>query len=271
MLALVPSTVRPFVSRLGFGTARLHHVSAGERQRLLAAAAECGIVHFDTAPCYGDGLAERVLGRFLKSGRDRYVVATKYGLPADPLVSLLGLPARAARSVVRGAGWWPQARPALCAPDLRASVHASLRRLQTDRIDILFLHEPALQRFRSLAEVLDEMRRLQEAGHVRAIGLAGRWCDVAAVADAASGLPLILQTAETEWDGPRVPDITYSAMMRGPQRAFAAAIDPSSAVERLCAALRRRPDGVVLISTTRIDHLDALAAAAQSEQACCTT
>jgi aryl-alcohol dehydrogenase-like predicted oxidoreductase len=50
-------------SRLGFGTARLHYLAPRERQALLAAAAELGVVHFDTAPAYGDGIAETELGR----------------------------------------------------------------------------------------------------------------------------------------------------------------------------------------------------------------
>src|SRR5437588_12142325 len=73
-------------SRLGFGTSRLHYVGQRQRQRLLAAAASLGFLHFDTAPAYGDGLAECELGRFLRTGRHRYVIATKYGLPAHPMM-----------------------------------------------------------------------------------------------------------------------------------------------------------------------------------------
>ena len=58
-------------SRLGMGTAALHHLSTERaRQSLLAAALYAGITHFDTAPMYGEGLAERSLGQFLR-GRIR--------------------------------------------------------------------------------------------------------------------------------------------------------------------------------------------------------
>src|SRR4051812_32660132 len=85
-------------SRLGFGTSRLHYLGLAEQQVLLATAAELGITHFDTAPSYGDGLAERALGRFVRHERDRFLVATKYGLPSNRLIEALpalGRPFRA--------------------------------------------------------------------------------------------------------------------------------------------------------------------------------
>src|SRR5262245_50530975 len=60
------------MSRLSFGTSRLHHVPSGKhRQSLLAAAFDAGFTHFDTAPLYGFGLAESDLGGFLKARRGR--------------------------------------------------------------------------------------------------------------------------------------------------------------------------------------------------------
>src|SRR5687767_12323446 len=91
-------------SRLAFGTSRLHYIGQRERQRLLAAAAALGIVQFDTAPAYGHGLAEAELGRFLGRERDRFVIATKYGIPADPFMERwpsLGPPLRIAAALAR--------------------------------------------------------------------------------------------------------------------------------------------------------------------------
>src|SRR5437773_1596207 len=90
-------------SRLAFGTSRLHHVDYQKSQRLLALAAELGFVHFDTAPAYGDGLAERAVGRFIKRNRTSFVIATKYGIPPDPVLEAapslpsLTVPLRTAR------------------------------------------------------------------------------------------------------------------------------------------------------------------------------
>lgn len=262
-------------SRVGFGTSRLHYLDTRERQRLLAAVVDHGMVHFDTAPCYGDGLAEIELGRLLRLGRSRFVVASKYGLPADPLVAQmgsLGTPVRAARALARQAGFWRQARPILTDTGLRDSVRASLRRLRSDRIDILLLHEPSLPRIPSLPDLLAEMCRLRDAGTVGAFGLAGPWHDIIAVAKQATELPLLLQTGEAEWgDDDTTPDITYSAITRGPQGAFSARAEVDTAAERLVSALLRRPAGVVLVSTTRVDHLNALVASVQRGPACSAT
>ena len=77
-------------SRLGFGTGSLHHAfRTRERQAILGAALDAGFTHFDTARMYGDGLAERELGRFLKGRRGRATLGTKFGLPAMPLLALL--------------------------------------------------------------------------------------------------------------------------------------------------------------------------------------
>ena len=66
---------------LGFGCAHLYGVPrSAERLRLLDAAHDAGIRHFDVAPMYGLGLAERELGRFIRHRRDAVVVATKFGI-----------------------------------------------------------------------------------------------------------------------------------------------------------------------------------------------
>jgi aryl-alcohol dehydrogenase-like predicted oxidoreductase len=250
-------------SRIGFGTSRLHHVAARERQALVAAAVERGITYFDTAPCYGDGLAERELGRFLQAAKGRIVVATKYGLPADPVISRAGRlagPFRVARAFARRTGFWPEKRPPLDAAGLRASVRSSLGRMGADVVDVLLLHDPTFARIPSFDDLLEEMQRLRQAGTVRAFGLAGHWSDIVALSKRAAGFPLLLQTADTEWEGANPPDITYSAIASTRQSAFAPRIDGKSALERLQVALRRRQNGVVLVSTTRPEHLDALSA-----------
>jgi aryl-alcohol dehydrogenase-like predicted oxidoreductase len=136
-------------SRLAFGTSRLHYVDGSDRQRLLSAAADLGLTHLDTAPAYGDGLAEREVGAFIQGRRSRVTIATKYGIPPDPVLAALpslALPLRAARAVARRVGLWRMQRPMLTPAGLRASAEASLRRLRTDTIDILMLHEPASDR-----------------------------------------------------------------------------------------------------------------------------
>jgi hypothetical protein len=67
-------------SRLGFGTSRLHYIRREERRWLIDAAIDLGFFHFDTAPSYGDTLAECEIGAALGGRRDHVVIATKYGI-----------------------------------------------------------------------------------------------------------------------------------------------------------------------------------------------
>src|SRR5437667_7318944 len=84
-------TSRP---RLGFGAWAVGGTGWGaasaEADRLAAVrrALELGITFFDTAPAYGDGASESLLGRALKADRDRVAIATKVGPRDDPRRSL---------------------------------------------------------------------------------------------------------------------------------------------------------------------------------------
>jgi D-threo-aldose 1-dehydrogenase len=253
-------------SRLAFGTSRLHYMGQRERRRLLAAAVALGFVHFDTAPAYGHGLAEAELGHFLLGReRSRFVIATKYGIPADPIMerwSSLGSPLRIATGFARRIGLCRYRLPPLTAVGLRESVERSLRRLKTDWIDILLLHEPRPDRLCHPAEILDQFAKLRQRGLVRAFGLAGAWSGIGYLLTAAPELAQIVQTRENEWPETLPPDITYGAVSGGNQNYFAAGIGTEVAVKRLRSALVRRPNGVVIVSTTKMTHLRVLAEAA---------
>jgi aryl-alcohol dehydrogenase-like predicted oxidoreductase len=121
--------------------------SADGRQAAIGtvrAAVEAGINYIDTAPGYGDGNSESILGEALEGLRDKVSVATKVGY--------------------RG----------LSPADVTASVEASLRRLRTDVIDVIQFHggmyEPA-----DVAHILreglaDSLQALREKGKVRFLG-----------------------------------------------------------------------------------------------------
>jgi aryl-alcohol dehydrogenase-like predicted oxidoreductase len=251
-------------SRLGFGTSRLHHIGKRERQRLLVAAADLGFIlniHFDTAPSYGYGIGEAELGKFIRGKRGRFVIASKYGIPPDPLAAAwpsLGMPVRAFRAISRKLGHRPAPLPPLTPTGLRASVERSLRRLDTDYIDILLLHEPSPARLASHGAIVEELLKLQRSGKVRAFGLAGGWNGINGVLSVAPTLGTVVQTAESEWPPEAAPDITYGAMAMGPQSYFSRPTASSEAVARLRIALPRR-NGVVLVSTTKPDRLAQLA------------
>ena len=115
----------------------------------LETAFELGINFLDTADMYGDGDNERLLGGVLKGRRDTVVLATKCG-------------------IVRGRTRAEQSRNN--APDyIRACCDASLQRLETDVIDLYYLHR--LDRVTPLEDSIGTLADLVRAGKIRAIGL----------------------------------------------------------------------------------------------------
>lgn len=123
------------------------------------AAIDLGITHLDTAYCYGEqGESERAIRAALAgigpTARDAVVIAGKCGIHWAPDASRD--PPR--RQVLDG-------RP----ERIRAEVEESLRRLGTDRLDLLYLHAP--DPTIPIEDSAGELRRLLEAGKARAIGL----------------------------------------------------------------------------------------------------
>lgn len=137
--------------KIGFGTTALLSLSdEKERQQVLHTAFEAGITHFDTAPYYGYGEAERILGRFIKDRRDKVTITTKFGIQPPRLAGGGGVIAVVKKAVrhlpplrkllAKQAGKMVQ-RGAFSAGDAERSLESSLRALQTDRIDVYLLHE----------------------------------------------------------------------------------------------------------------------------------
>jgi aryl-alcohol dehydrogenase-like predicted oxidoreductase len=125
------------------------------------AALEAGITHLDTAYCYGErGESERAIREALeawggrRSRRDAVMIAGKCGIHWEP--DPTRTPPR--RQVTDG-------QPAR----IRAEVEESLRRLGTDRLDLLYLHAPDPQV--PIERSADTLRQLLDEGKARAIGL----------------------------------------------------------------------------------------------------
>jgi aryl-alcohol dehydrogenase-like predicted oxidoreductase len=106
-----------------------------------------GITHIDTANGYAGGESERMLARLLRDRRDQVTLATKAGIPH---------PDAGDNSPLSAAG-------------LRASVEGSLKRLDTDRVDLFYLHQP--DRSASLTETLGTVAELVAEGKIRALGV----------------------------------------------------------------------------------------------------
>jgi aryl-alcohol dehydrogenase-like predicted oxidoreductase len=123
----------------------------GAMIRLIRDAAERGVTLFDTAEIYGPLANEELVGEALEPIRDRVVIATKFGFAMDP----------ASTEPFGGLDSRPQ--------HIREAVEGSLRRLRTDRIDLLYQHrvDPAVP----IEDVAWAVRDLIAAGKVRHFGL----------------------------------------------------------------------------------------------------
>lgn len=155
--------------------------------RMVDLALDGGINLFDTADIYDDGRSEEILGAALRDRRDDVVLATKFGNPMGVDPNRRG-----------GSRRW-----------IRRAVEDSLRRLQTDRIDLFQMHRP--DPTTPLDETLDALDDLVRAGKVLAIGTS---CFPAE------------QLVEAQWIAesrslvrPRSEQPPYSIMARGVERA----------------------------------------------------
>ena len=127
-----------------FGTVWGWGASAEESRRIFDAYAEAGGNFIDTSVNYTDGESEMILGDLLKADREHFVVATKYTLTRHDNTD----PNRGGNS----------------RKNMRQSVERSLKRLQTDYIDLLYLH--AWDHMTPLEEVLHGMEQLVQSGKV---------------------------------------------------------------------------------------------------------
>lgn len=263
-------------SRLGFGTASLHHlVSSSARQRLLEHARDQGIRYFDTAPLYGHESAERELGRFAKRGRGDLVLATKTGIVPDGLMSRMPalLYARlAGRQLLRRAGL---GRADSYAPPrnygatyTRARVERSLRLLGTDYIDILYLHEPTLALIPDCEGLAVELDRLKAEGKVRHVGLSGTVTDALDIGTRAAGLAEVLQleagAPASHWQRLRDAGRTFHSSFghfRGSDRPPALAGGAGWLQTCLARAVDLNPHGVIVFSARSAIHIEQTVAA----------
>ena len=141
------------VSVVGYGAsplgAEFGRIDPEEGRRAVHHAIACGINYFDVAPYYGRTLAETRLGEFLEDKRHQVILATKVGRYDIDHFDF------SARCVV-------------------SSVDESLRRLRTDVIDVIQIHDIEYgDRAQIVHETLPALYSLVEAGKVRFVGITG--------------------------------------------------------------------------------------------------
>ena len=152
------------VSVIGLGTWQLggeygKHFTQHEVDGLVARAGELGVNLIDTAECYGDHLAERLVGHAIRHHRDDWVVATKFGHRFDP--RLAGLP-DADPGSVRSDHWSPTS--------VVTQLEDSLRALGTDHVDIYQAHGGSDEQF-STSGLWEALQAQVSAGKIRYLGV----------------------------------------------------------------------------------------------------
>jgi aryl-alcohol dehydrogenase-like predicted oxidoreductase len=142
------------VSAIGLGCMGLSFglgpaTDKGEAIRVIRSAAERGVTLFDTAEGYGPFVNEELVGEALQPIRDQVLIATKFGFRIDENKQIVGLDSRPGH--------------------IREVVEASLKRLRTDRIDLLYQHrvDPAVP----IEDVAGTVKDLIAEGKVKHFGL----------------------------------------------------------------------------------------------------
>jgi len=130
-----------------FGGEVWGEASDDESIRVVHEAVDKGINFIDTAPIYGDGRSEEVIGKALKGVKGKALIATKCGLEKQ------------GRAI----------RPNLSAKFIREEITNSLRRLGVETIDLYQCHWP--DENTPLEETFGEMKKLREEGKIRYIGV----------------------------------------------------------------------------------------------------
>jgi len=122
--------------------------------RVVEEAIDKGINFIDTAPIYGGGRSEEVIGRAIRGKKDRVMIATKCGLQQ------------------KGSA----IKPNLSSAFIREEIENSLRRLGVERIDLYQCHWPDPNT--SIEESFGELMKLREEGKLRYIGISNYGADI---------------------------------------------------------------------------------------------
>lgn len=278
-------------SALGVGVATLmREPSPSRQQRLLRTAYDLGFRHFDVAPSYGLGAAESALGRFLREGTSDVTLATKVGIRArgNFLTRALQRPIRTTLRVFPGlrgrataaVGNFVHARPDFALLACTRSLEQSLRNLRRDAVDLLLLHEARLEDLRDGA-TLDWLETQRQRGLTRSIGVATT-PDAAEQIVALFGNRLDVIQSPSHVLAPAPSVLRNSGLFRITHGAIAAplgyierrrAVDGAWAGELsrlidrdvssagpiaqllLACAATENADGIILIGTSKADHL----------------
>jgi len=185
--------LRPFgntgmnVSEIGLGAWQLANPDWGvndksEALKIVQKSLEVGCNFFDTAPGYGGGRSEELLGEGLKSVRKDVILCTKFGHTAEGMTDF-------------------------SVNAIRPSLEASMKRLQTDYLDIVLMHNPSREIMDGrVASQYEEFEKLKAEGLIREYGVSLDWREEA---------ELVLDTSKS-----KALEIFFNALYQEPLPAF---------------------------------------------------
>ena len=233
-------------TRIGFGCSNLlGDKTRDEGLRLLHAAYDCGVRHFDVARVYNFGDAESLIGEFQLGKRDRITITTKFGLtPREGVATLKGA-VHLARRVMRSSSFIRR----LVRKNVRtltqggqfdsaaaqASLEASLRALRTDYIDVYLLHEAFAKDCTD--EIMNFLQTARTQGKIRAYGVGSGYSKIEEIA---SERPQFLQVAQFE-SSLTQPNIKAFDRVRPQETLMAFTHGALSAVKPLQEAMTQNP------------------------------
>ena len=160
------------VSELGLGGLFFTDESREKGIEIVHRALGLGITYFDTAPQYGRGLSESILGEALEGRPEPHVVGTKLGTLPDGFDFTYDMCMR--------------------------SFEGSLKRLRRDAVDVLLIHDPDRDGGGSYRSVfgkgmaLEACQKLKEQGVVKAIGIGSLWLDYQAYCIDSGAIDVVL-------------------------------------------------------------------------------
>ena len=168
------------VSAIGFGagalTSAYGDVDDAESLATLNRCLDLDVTFIDTADVYGGGSSERLIAKLLGDRRNEVTLATKFGIASNPADSAPG------ERPVRGDAAY-----------VRQCIDESLARLQTDVVDLYYMHRRDLTV--PIEETVGAMAELVRAGKVRHLGL----CEVTAAELRAAMAVHPIAVAQSEW------------------------------------------------------------------------
>jgi len=175
------------VSEIGLGAWQLANPDwgvsdTGEAMQIIQRSLEAGCNFFDTAPAYNHGLSEELLGKALKPVRQDVIICTKYGHDA-------------------------QGNTDFSTEAIRPSLEGSLKRLQTDYVDILLVHNPPRELMDGTkASQYEELEKLKAEGKLREYGVSLDW---------QVEIEMVVETTQS-----KALEVMYNAFYQEPGGAF---------------------------------------------------